>query len=427
MTTTAHASSDTALGLLFGPGANAAEALARQIMSAETDLDRALRRLPEATRKAAVREAAATAAGLLDVRLDGLLLTGWRLHHDLVGAARRTLASPGSTELVDLIRHQVTTAQEPSVAVLVDGRQVGTIQLGLTVEFDISALVAGIKAGLLVAIHAGSCDVTATLAIQGAEVQTASTHLDLPAALAISPGIRLLPAEDYPATRPATDRTPAARPATDRTPAARPTTDRTPGQSAAALLGADVVVVFLDDVHGRLFGGRGAAVDADVGGHQVLFLVRVGALVLGHQPAGPRVGTVVEQQAVHVLIPGVVVLVEVLFVLVVVLVLFVFEVVEGVVRLLLGQQLVQGLTLGLLLGRGAVPDPGRPPLRGHDARLQGIVAGCADQRVGRVLDLVVLEVLGLVAGLVGHRCSSRCFQAQSGQAVASWPPSTTRT
>ena len=403
MTTTAHASPGTALGLLFGPGANAAEALARQIMTAETDLDRALRRLPQATQKAAVREAAATAAGLLDVRLDGLLLTGWRLHHDLVGAARRTLASPGSTELVDLIRHQVTTAQEPSVAVLVDGRQVGTIQLGLTVEFDISALVAGIKAGLLVAIHAGSCDVTATLAIQGAEVQTASTHLDLPAALAISPGIRLLPAEDYPAGR------------------------RPPGQSAAALLGADVVVVFLDDVHGRLFRGRGAAVDADVGGHQVLFLVRVGALVLGHQPAGPRVGTVVEQQAVHVLIPGVVVLVEVLFVLVVVLVLYVLEVVEGVVRLLLGQQLVQGLTLGLLLGRGAVPDPGRPPLRGHDARLQGIVAGCADQRVGRVLDLVVLEVLGFVAGLVGHRCSSRCVQAQSGQAVASWPPSTTRT
>ncbi len=100
---------------------------------------------------------------------------------------------------MDLIRHQVTAAQEPSVAVLVDGRQVATIQLGLTVEFDISALVAGIKAGLLVAVHAGSCDVTATLALQGTEVQAGSTHLDLPVALAVSPGIRLLPAEDYPA------------------------------------------------------------------------------------------------------------------------------------------------------------------------------------------------------------------------------------
>ena len=199
MTTTVNAGSGTAAGLLFGPGADAAEALARQILSVQADLDRTLRRLPEATRKAALREAAATAAGLLDVRLDGLLLAGWRLHHDLTGAARRTLASPGSTELVDLIRHEVTATQEPSVAVLVDGRQVGTIQLGLTAEFDISALVAGIKAGLLVAVHAGSCDVTVTLAIQGTEVQTASTHLDLPAVLTVSPGIRLLPAGDYPA------------------------------------------------------------------------------------------------------------------------------------------------------------------------------------------------------------------------------------
>ena len=65
---------------------------------------------------------------------------------------------------------------------MVDGRQVATIRFGPTVEFDISALVAGIKAGLLVAVRAGSCDVTATLAIQGTQVQTASTHLDLPAA-----------------------------------------------------------------------------------------------------------------------------------------------------------------------------------------------------------------------------------------------------
>jgi hypothetical protein len=208
MTPTVQAGPGTAMTLLFGPGADAVEALGRQITSAETGLDRALGQLRPATRQAAVREAATAAAGLLDVRLDGLLLAGWRIHHDLTGAARRTLASPASTELVDLARHRVTAAQQPSVAVLVDGRQVATIQFGLTVEYDISALVAGIKAGLLVAVHAGSCDVTATLAVQGTEVQTASTHLDLPAVLTVSPGIRLLPAADYPAVRPPAPRNP---------------------------------------------------------------------------------------------------------------------------------------------------------------------------------------------------------------------------
>ena len=377
MTTTVQAGPGTAANLLFGPGANAAEALARQILSAPTGLDQALERLPQATRHAAVREAAAAAAGLLDVDLDGLLLAGWRAHHDLTGAARRTLAVPGSTELVDLIRHQVSVAQEPSVAVLVDGRQVATIQLGLSVDFDISALVAGVKAGLLVAVHAGTCDLTATLAIQGTDVLTATSHFDLPGVMRVSPGIALLPAGDYPAAGPA-----------------RP----------AVLLGADVVVVFLDDVHGRLLRGRAAAVDADIGGDQVLLLVRMGALVLGDQPAGSRVGTVVEQQAVHVLVARV--LVRVLFFLFLFLFLVVAELgfgeVQGVVRLFLGQQLVQGLPFRLFLLGGAEPDPGRPPLGGHDAPVQRIVTRGAVQRIGAIQDLEVLEILGLGAGLVRH-------------------------
>ena len=371
MTTTVQAGPGTATNLLFGPGANAAEALTRQILSAPTGLDQALERLPEATRQAAVREAAAAAAGLLDVDLDGLLLAGWRAHRDLTGAARRTLAAPGSTELVDLIRHQVSVAQEPSVAVLVDGRQVATIQLGLSVDFDISALVAGIKAGLLVAIHSGTCDVTATLAIQGTDVLTASSHLDLPGVMRVSPGIPLLPAGDYPAAGPA-----------------RP----------AALLGADVVVVFLDDVHGRLLRGRAAGVDPDVARDQVLFLVRMGAFVLGHQ-AGPGVGAVVQEQAVHVLVPRLVVVLDVLEVLVLVVILVE---VEDRVGFLFGQQLIQGLALGLLGGGVTEPDPGRPPLRRYDATVQGIVPRRAAQRVGRVLDLGVLQVLGLMAGLVRH-------------------------
>lgn len=208
----------TATELLFGPGTSAAGALTQVLLSAP---ERALRDLPQAIRQAAVREAAAAAARLLEVELAGLLVTGWRAHHDLTGAARRTLASPGHTELVDLIRHQVTTAQEPSVTILVNGREVTTVQFSLTVEFDISALVAGIWSGLLVAVHAGSCEVTATLAVQDTGAKNAGTlktgtlntgtqntmtltgsaYLHLPSAIPVSPGIRLLPAEDHPAAR----------------------------------------------------------------------------------------------------------------------------------------------------------------------------------------------------------------------------------
>ena len=85
----------TTLDLLFGPGEDAPGALAHQILSAGTggNLGRALESLPTATRQAAVREATTAAAGLLDVDLLGLLVAGWREHHDLTAAARRTLGS----------------------------------------------------------------------------------------------------------------------------------------------------------------------------------------------------------------------------------------------------------------------------------------------------------------------------------------------
>jgi hypothetical protein len=199
MTPTRQDHPSTALDLLLGPGQDAPGALAHEILSAgEGSVGRALEHLPEATREAAVREAATQAARLLDVDLIGLLVTGWRAHHDLAAAARRTLATPGSTELVDLATHQITVTQEPSVTVEVDERPVATLQLGLSVVFDISALGAGISAGRLVGLHSGRCDITASLAIQGADVITREAHLELPGVIPLSPGIRLLPTRNYP-------------------------------------------------------------------------------------------------------------------------------------------------------------------------------------------------------------------------------------
>jgi hypothetical protein len=182
----------TAADLLFGPGANASEALAKQILPADANLERTLKHLPQPTREAAVHEAATEAAGLLDADLLGLLVAGWRAHHDLADAAERTRAAPGSTELVDLIKHQITTTWQPSVSVLVDGKQVAILRFTVSLVFDVGTVVAGIRAGLLIAIHAGRCDVTATLNFQGTDVLTTRTHLELPGVIDFSPGIRLL-------------------------------------------------------------------------------------------------------------------------------------------------------------------------------------------------------------------------------------------
>jgi hypothetical protein len=198
MTTAGESSTPTALDLLFGPQADAAQILAGEILSpgGDRNLNHALAHLPETTRKAAAQEAASTSAALLEVDLIGVLVSGWRMHRDIVSAARRTLAAPG-TELVSMIGHEVTADQRPSISVLVDGRQVATLQLGLSVVFDVNALLLAISGGRLVAVHSGSCEITVALAVQGTDLMVRHAHLELPGVIPMRQGIRLLPVGDY--------------------------------------------------------------------------------------------------------------------------------------------------------------------------------------------------------------------------------------
>jgi hypothetical protein len=200
MTIPAEDSVPTALDLLFGRGADAPGTLAAKLLApgGDQELIRALAHFPETTRNAAVKAAADTAAGVLGIDVTGVLVRGWREHRDIAGAARRTLAAPGSTELVSISPHEVTLDQRPSVSVLVDGRRVASLELGVSLVFDIHAVLLGITAGRLTAVHSGRCDVTASLAAQGTDLVTRQAHLELPGVMQIRRGIRLLPIAEYP-------------------------------------------------------------------------------------------------------------------------------------------------------------------------------------------------------------------------------------
>jgi hypothetical protein len=188
----------TAADLLFDSPEGAHEALARHVMSAGRTMARAFERLPRVTREAAVREAAVAAVGLLKVDLMEVLVSGWREHRDIFTAARRTLDTPGSKELVGLAPHRITTVQQPAVSILVDGHRVHTLQLGLSIFFEVTGLVAGIHAGRLAAVHAGRGEIGLALTIHELEVLAKRSHLELPGVRPLQRGFRLLPASAYP-------------------------------------------------------------------------------------------------------------------------------------------------------------------------------------------------------------------------------------
>jgi hypothetical protein len=194
MTQEAPARPDSAFSLLFGAGAPGADDLPRQL---EEQLGGVLDGLPRAVQEAAAGQVAGAAAQLLDVDLVDVLTGAWRLHQELIRAARRSLQAGGGITLQDLLPFGVSVTQDPYIDILVDDHPVARVQFSLTLEYDIRAMLPEIRAGRLVALHDGHCEVTVILAIEEQQVASQSMTFELPGVIRLGGGLRLLPAEEY--------------------------------------------------------------------------------------------------------------------------------------------------------------------------------------------------------------------------------------
>lgn len=194
MTTATPGRPDTALGLLTGAGGPGSAELRAQFGG---QLGGALDGLPALVREVAAGKAADAAAQLLDVSLIEVLIGAWREHEQLTAAARRSLRAPGSTQLPGLLTFQVSATQNPYIDILVDHRRVTRIQLTLALDYEVRALLPEVRAGVLTAVRYGHCEVTASLAIDGQPVASQSMEFELPGAISLGRGLRLLPAGEY--------------------------------------------------------------------------------------------------------------------------------------------------------------------------------------------------------------------------------------
>jgi hypothetical protein len=154
--------------------------------------------LSRAGRKAADDRLAAVAHGLLDLDLGGLVIAAWGKYADLTAAAKRTFATPDSSEVVELATHTITSTHRPFVELLVNDVHVATVRFELGVKFVVKGLLATVQHGRLVAVHAGDCDLTATLAAEGRQLAKRQAHLQLPLLVRLGSGLPLLHGLDAP-------------------------------------------------------------------------------------------------------------------------------------------------------------------------------------------------------------------------------------
>lgn len=193
---TSTARPHTAAALLFGTEEQAVAGLAKVVSNSGVidTLRGSLSGLSMAAKGAVASRIGAIASELAGLDLADVLAAAWRKHTALRSAAHRTLADPGSIELVDLATHRITSSHHPAVDLLVDERKVATVDFLLELSFVIRGMVAGVKDGRLTALQSGACRASAVLACEGIDLVRRERELDLSRTLDLDAGVVLLPA-----------------------------------------------------------------------------------------------------------------------------------------------------------------------------------------------------------------------------------------
>jgi hypothetical protein len=145
----------------------------------------------QATRNEAVKEVERITAEVTDLNLVDIIVGAVSTYGELRDAGRRTISTPDSAEFVELVGHQVTLQNQPSVQLIVNGKQVATVNLLLSLVIDIQALTAEVRHGRLTALQIGRCDVGAFVGIEGTTVVRRQAQLQLPGSIPLGTGIPL--------------------------------------------------------------------------------------------------------------------------------------------------------------------------------------------------------------------------------------------
>ncbi|WP_328324477.1 hypothetical protein OHA70_33410 [Kribbella sp. NBC_00382] len=153
---------------------------------------RPVRRLTRSAVAGIDHEVAAMAEELLDLDLGDLLIAGWRKYTELTDAARRTLAVPGSRELVSLAAHRMRSTYAPRVDLVVNGATLHSFEFELVVVFEVTGLEAVVRAGTLLRLNSGRCVVEATLSLDSLRLAEQRRAVDLEFLVRLNPPLPLI-------------------------------------------------------------------------------------------------------------------------------------------------------------------------------------------------------------------------------------------
>jgi hypothetical protein len=186
--------SPTIGGLLF-PGGGSAEEI-QQLLDDRGVVENAaasMGRIRSSLARAAAGEVGSVVAGLLDLDLVDVLVSGWQKYDALSLAAEETLLSPGQEHVIDLATHRITSTHAPSVELVVDGvpAPIASIDFEIDLAAVIQALRAVVSGGKLTAIRSGDVELSAKLSCEGVELTSIEHRIDPSLELDLGSGVPL--------------------------------------------------------------------------------------------------------------------------------------------------------------------------------------------------------------------------------------------
>jgi hypothetical protein len=156
----------------------------------------------------AVTERVARAFGpLLATPLGAVLEVAWSKHEELRAAAQRCLASPGSSEVVELATHEVTSLQRPYVDLEVDGLPRVRLLAEVRVRAVLDGVLGVVVGGRLTEVRSGRATVHLGLRVMGTDVAERDATFDVPGLVDLGDGLVLATSADEAGAEPHPRRT----------------------------------------------------------------------------------------------------------------------------------------------------------------------------------------------------------------------------
>jgi hypothetical protein len=143
--------------------------------------------LPDAATSQLVETFKTALDGLFAIGLGDVLATSWSKVSALGDALEATRKTPGTTALVPLLDHKVTSAHKPHIDLAYGGKTLVTIPFDVALSISLKGVLLEIRDGAIVNVKGGSLIGDGALSFGGKKVlQHTTRELSLPGRLAFA-------------------------------------------------------------------------------------------------------------------------------------------------------------------------------------------------------------------------------------------------